>query len=1045
MFAASDVVHIDFEAVSRLDLKAAGAIAYVSDPTTKAVVLGYAIGDGPAHTWHADGAILNWNDAPDDLRAAVDRGMRIVAFNASFDSAVWNYATIDFPFLEVDRVIDAMVQAAISGLPSDLESASRYLGGEGKRPDGKALIRLFCVEGASPHDHPEVWERFLAYARQDVEAMRDVYRRTRPLPLEEWREYHAFERINRRGVCVDMPFVHNAERLAAADAIAIGQRLTELTASKVTKVTQARRLAEWLYEQLPDSAMRDVLVCSVLDDDDEEGPGGDEESRNAPELSLERERVERIVAMLETKRGNGGLCASEANALEAATLRVFGAGTSPLKFARIVAQQVDGVLRNQYVFSGAAQTGRVSSRGAQIQNLTRDVLGKDGGAEASLVDRIADGCSYAELVAAQPVDVPATRKLGLLVRPAFIAAPQKTFVWSDLSSIEARIPPWLALSEDGDRVLAIFRDNDRDSSLPDLYRITAANILGKDPGEVSKDERQIGKVACLSLGFSGSVGALQKMALNYRIHLDDDEARRIVNAWRDSNSWIWEFWGEHRQGASYGLWGAAMSAIEVPGQPFTAGRIAFLFHETYLGGTLIMALPSGRWLSYPRPKWRDVEVIDKKTKKPTGEIRREMSFRRAHGRVKLWKGTLAENCCGAATQVLTARGWKRIVDISTNDLIFDGVEWVAHGGVVSRGVQETAFLDGVPLTAEHEVLSHENGWVQAWHAQGLHRATVRLPDGNTRCRDDSPGGREQARTSTTLVDAVRLWPNRHPFDVRYRATALAQCLLLAPMPVESGAYIAMPNRSRHEQTPGVLGLAFDARPLPAADAPGLAQLRRAGNLGLRQLAGKLREFLGGYGVHLSAGPDDRTPGQQCRLQPRELLLGNAESASVQQTHQSANRNARRQDDRHRSGRVFGPWGDDLALSDQSSLASRGAVPAGRCQEPVYDILNCGPRHRFVVRGDTEPFIIHNCTQAVAADLLRQTVTRIETNPALSWMPIRLTTHDEVVCECDEARAEEAKAVLRHEMQFVPPWAGGLPLQSEESVCAWYTKAKAALK
>jgi DNA polymerase len=86
----------------------------------------------------------------------------------------------------------------------------------------------------------------------------------------------------------------------------------------------------------------------------------------------------------------------------------------------------------------------------------------------------------------------------------------------------------------------------------------------------------------------------------------------------------------------------------------------------------------------------------------------------------------------------------------------------------------------------------------------------------------------------------------------------------------------------------------------------------------------------------------------------------------------------------------------------------------------------------------------NATQAVAADILRQTVTRIENNPALAFMPIRMTTHDEIVCEVDEARAEEAKAFLRREMLTLPKWAEGLPLQSEENTCGYYSKAKAAL-
>src|SRR5262249_41374226 len=101
-----------------------------------------------------------------------------------------------------------------------------------------------------------------------------------------------------------------------------------------------------------------------------------------PEFSLTRERVERLLALLDVKALNGGLSVGEVKAQEAATFRLFGAGAAQKKFARLEAQQVDGVLRDQYRFSGGFQTGRMSSKSAQIQNLTRDVLGEDGAAEA---------------------------------------------------------------------------------------------------------------------------------------------------------------------------------------------------------------------------------------------------------------------------------------------------------------------------------------------------------------------------------------------------------------------------------------------------------------------------------------------------------------------------------------------------------------------------------------------------------------------------------------------------------------------------------------
>jgi DNA polymerase len=667
----------DFEAASLLDLKAVGTFRYATDASTRAIVLAYAIGDGPARAWHADGAILDWDHAPDDLRAAFDRGGTGAAWNASFDSNIWNYSTLGFPFLTPERVIDPMIQAGVSNLPTDLESASRALGGAGKQKDGKKLIRMFCVEGAAPREHLEEWERFLAYARQDVGEMRDVYRRTRPLPPEEWQQYWAFEHVNRRGVAIDVPFVLRAAALAAEDAGAIGRRLVELTGGIVTKVTQAKRIAAWLHDQLTDAQMREVLTvgCPAADEDDED-------EAEDPEFSLTRDRVAHVLALLNVKYANGGLNANETKAREAATLRLFGAGAAPKKFARLAAQQVNGVLRDQYRFAGAGQTGRLSSRGAQIHNLVRDVIDDHGGNEAALVDMVADGCDHAALAAASPADMPVARKLALIVRPALVAGPVKVFVWSDFSMVEARVNPWLAASPDAERVLDVFRANDADPTRPDLYTITAADILHKnDLSGITKPERSIGKVTVLALGFGGSVGALQRMALNYRIHLDDAEARRIVDTWREANPWAREFWGAHRDGESFGLWGAAMRAWEIPGQITTAGRLAFVYREDYLGGALFMALPSGRLLTYPRPKWRDVDVLDR-SGKPTGKQRTECSFRRGHGRVKLWHGTLCENAVQAtAADLLRAT----VTRIETNPaLAFMPVRMTAHDEIIAE-------------------------------------------------------------------------------------------------------------------------------------------------------------------------------------------------------------------------------------------------------------------------------------------------------------------------------------------------------------------------
>ena len=313
--------------------------------------------------------------------------------------------------------------------------------------------------------------------------------------------------------------------------------------------------------------------------------------------------------------------------------------------------------------------------------------------------------------------MPVARKLALIVRPALVAGPGKVFVWSDFSMVEARVNPWLAASPDAERVLDIFRANDVDPTRPDLYTITTADILHKnDLTGITKPERQTGKVATLVLGFGGSVGALKKMALNYRIHLDDAEARRIVDVWREANPWAREFWGAHRDGESFGLWGAAMRAWELPGQITIAGRIAFTYCEDYLGGSLFMALPSGRLLTYPRPRWRDVDVLDKDGK-ATGERRSECSFRRAHGRVKLWHGTLCENVVQATAADLLRAAVTRIE--TDPKLAFMPIRMTTHDEIVvevdeARAEEAKAILrremltlpdwaTGLPLQSEESI------------------------------------------------------------------------------------------------------------------------------------------------------------------------------------------------------------------------------------------------------------------------------------------------------------------------------------------------------
>jgi DNA polymerase len=163
------------------------------------------------------------------------------AWNMGFDRAIWNFATIDFPLLSPEQTIDVMAQAVASGLPADLNMGAKMSGATHKMASGKSLISLFCIPGAAgtPLSHPAEWAAFRDYAAGDIEAMRDVYKRTMPLAPDEWSEYWAMERINERGIAIDLPMVEAAARLADEDKERSSRELLELTGGEVRTVDQS--------------------------------------------------------------------------------------------------------------------------------------------------------------------------------------------------------------------------------------------------------------------------------------------------------------------------------------------------------------------------------------------------------------------------------------------------------------------------------------------------------------------------------------------------------------------------------------------------------------------------------------------------------------------------------------------------------------------------------------------------------------------------------------------------------------------------------------
>ena len=212
-----------------------------------------------------------------------------------------------------------------------------------------------------------------------------------------------------------------------------------------------------------------------------------------------------------------------------------------------------------------------------------------------------------------------TDALKSMLRPALVA--DHSFVVADWSAIEGRVNPWLCGAE---AKLDIFRQR------LDPYKVNAAATYGVRYEDVTDEQRQVGKVQELALGFGGSTGAFAAMGRGYGVRFEEAQARRIVDAWRRANPWAVMFWQDLER--------AYMSAMRHPGHEFTAGRITYVYDKQHLW----YMLPSGRVLCYPFAKFEGEHLTYAKASwKPAADATE-------WPRARLWGGLACENVTQAS-------------------------------------------------------------------------------------------------------------------------------------------------------------------------------------------------------------------------------------------------------------------------------------------------------------------------------------------------------------------------------------------------------------
>lgn len=511
---------------------------------------------------------------------------------------------------------------------------------------------------------------------------------------------------------------------------------------------------------------------------------------------------------------------------------------------------------------------------------------------------------------------------------------------------------------------------------------------------------------------TGLIGYARNMGVN----MTRDQAAHAVKVFRNTFTEVVKFW--------YNLERAAKACIRT-GRPQRVGFIVF----DMSGPFMRMKLPSGRSLHYFKPR---VEL----KRKPWGDIGETITYEGLNDknqwvRVPTHPGKLTENCLSGNTKVLTNTGIKRILEVTKDDLLWDGVTWVTHDGLVSKGIKRTISVEGVRMTPDHKVLVNEK-WIEAERVE-KDAATSSFERHYGAALRDACGGESLrlGRQGRVLDDALRLRNGEAHIGIR-ASQGQAEVLRVRAHREHIGRELDTSN----DRPPSLRGLEIAESPMRESQASRLEELRRQGDNGLPGVGAQLRSVLGGHGPHIPGRADNRESGQQSGLLARELRVGDKEAELSEYTGEKAHRHSEGENV-YRGGR-----GDQRHRQDDTSLQSGARLPPGEdvrppgCYEQVFDLVNAGPRHRFTVIGENgECFIVHNCVQAVARDLLGHAMLLCRKKK----VGIRLHVHDQIVGMVKKENAELGLQILLESMKTVPQWAPGLILGAEGTIARVFMK------
>ena len=484
------VVSIDFETRSAVDLRKTGVYKYASDPSTDIWCMAYKA------PWSDDVQVWLPSDELDTRLAGwIIGGGLLSAWNANFERTIWNEIMTEryeWPPTKIKQWRCTMAQASAMGLPRALGQAASVLGVEEQKDKAGAALMLRMARPRKVNaDGSYTWwntkdkiDTLVAYCVQDVKTELSVAATLNDMPDSERRLYQLDQRINDRGVKVDLDLIERVSKLANSASENIDAEIKRLTNGQVKAATNAMDLTAWLRSY-------GLQVKSV--------------DKQTVTRMLGMEKLHPIIKQV-------------------LRLRQDGAKSSTAKYEAMVnAANADNRMRGLLMYHGAA-TGRWSGRLVQPQNFPRPQKKND---ELETI--------IAKLKADEDVSEygAGTVLASDLLRSMLIAEDGHRLMFADYSAIEARVLAWIAGQTD---LVETFRKGG------DVYKEMASSIYNVNVENVTDGQRQVGKMAILGCGYGMGGKRFAEQCATMGINVDEDEAKRIVSVYREKNDRIAQYW-----------------------------------------------------------------------------------------------------------------------------------------------------------------------------------------------------------------------------------------------------------------------------------------------------------------------------------------------------------------------------------------------------------------------------------------------------------------------------------------------------------------------